>query len=322
MTPTEREIRDLLKGTLAKEAFDQKYGVGAADKFLAVSVSQKQTAEDVVEAEDDKKRGLIADTFVGAAEGVREGLESFGEGAFELGNTLREKGIPIPVFDIKNKEFVFDNDEIAKLREERGGSIGEKFFKKADDIMPDPERWTGALAQGVTQFGMGFVTGKKLINGATFALKPTQTVKTAKNLIASAFADGAFFNSYESRLSDLINEHAPYASNALTEYLAADPEDTFWEGRLKNTLEGGMIGGVAETIFLMARVYKAYRAAQKKKQVDELLNSKQFEEDANRLQELVEDLDESLKEAGDESVGQTKELKTNSNHTLSLSHNY
>ena len=91
MTPTEREIRDLLKGTLAKEAFDQKYGVGAADKFLAVSVSQKQTAEDVVEAEDDKKRGLIADTFVGAAEGVREGLESFGEATFELGNTLEKR---------------------------------------------------------------------------------------------------------------------------------------------------------------------------------------------------------------------------------------
>ena len=106
------------------------------------------------------------------------------------------------------------------------------------------------MAQGVTQFGMGFVTGKKLVNGATFALKPTQTIRTAKNLIASAFADGAFFNSYESRLSDLINEHAHYASNALTEYLAADPEDTFWEGRLKNTLEGAMIGGLAETIFL------------------------------------------------------------------------
>ena len=38
-------------------------------------------------------------------------------------------------------------------------------------------------------------------------------------------------------------------------------------------------------------------------------NSKQFEEDADRLQELVEDLDESIKEAGDESVGQTKEIK-------------
>ena len=35
--PTEREVRDLLAGTLAAEAFDQKYGAGAANKVIELN---------------------------------------------------------------------------------------------------------------------------------------------------------------------------------------------------------------------------------------------------------------------------------------------
>ena len=184
-------------------------------------------------------------------------------------------------------------------------------MSKIDDIMPDPERWTGGLTQGVTQFGMGFVTGKKLVTGLTYGVKAIPAVNTARNITAAAFADGAFFNSYEARLSDLINEHAPWASNALTDYLASDPEDTFWEGRFKNVIEGGAIGGLAETIFLMASLGKKVHDAKQKKNLEKLLNEEQFVKDTERLEELVTDLDSSIKEAADEKLAQTKELKTN-----------
>ena len=42
-------------------------------------------------------------------------------------------------------------------------------------------------------------------------------------------------------------------SNPLFDYLASDPDDTFWEGRFKNAIEGVALGGVAEGIFRTAR---------------------------------------------------------------------
>ena len=34
LQPSEREVRDLIAGTLAAEAFDQKYGIGASNNYL------------------------------------------------------------------------------------------------------------------------------------------------------------------------------------------------------------------------------------------------------------------------------------------------
>ena len=314
LQPSEREVRDLIAGTLAAEAFDQKYGIGASNEYLQLSQpSNVETVEDTVQQEEDK-RNWVKDIGVGAVKGVARGIEAATGAAAELGDTLREKGVPLPVFDITNKKFYFDQEEIEKLKERSGGSVGEQFTERLTDSLPDPERLTGNLTSAVTQFGLGFVTGKKLIGVGTLALKPKKFVtlyNSSKNVIAAAFADGAFFDGYESRLSDLINEHAPWASNSLTEYLAADPEDTFWEGRFKNVIEGGIIGGVADSIFLLARTYKRYRTAKKNKEVDKLLNDEQFVKDTDELTKLVGDLDSSIREADDEAIAASKEIETN-----------
>ena len=50
-------------------------------------------------------------------------------------------------------------------------------------------------------------------------------------MTASAFADAVVFDEHMPRLSDLALEFG--FDNALTEYLASDPNDSFAEGNLK-----------------------------------------------------------------------------------------
>ena len=53
-------------------------------------------------------------------------------------------------------------------------------------------------------------------------------------MTASAIADAVVFDEHMPRLSDMALEFG--FSNALTEYLASDPNDSFAEGRLKNAM--------------------------------------------------------------------------------------
>jgi hypothetical protein len=61
---------------------------------------------------------------------------------------------------------------------------------------------------------------------------------------AGAVSDLTVFDPNEGRLSDMLVEFdSPVLNNAVTQYLATDEDDTEMEGRLKNVLEGMLIGG-------------------------------------------------------------------------------
>ena len=71
-----------------------------------------------------------------------------------------------------------------------------------------------------------------------------------------AIADFTAFDEETGRLADMVNEHAPFLQNPLFEYLCSDPDDTFYEARFKNALEGAGIGGSVEAIFRTFRYIK------------------------------------------------------------------
>ena len=126
LQPSERAIRDLQSGTLSAEVFDQTYGLGASQDYLQLSQPITEETEEVKE----EQRGLIADTAIGVAEGVRTGINAFGEATQELGDTLREKGVNIPVYDIRNNKFLFDQEEIDKMNQNTSDALQEAL----DDI--------------------------------------------------------------------------------------------------------------------------------------------------------------------------------------------
>ena len=109
-----------------------------------------------------------------------------------------------------------------------------------------PDTVAGGLVRGVSQFATGFVgVGKFLAPVKGFQ----KLGSTTQSLVKGAGADFIGFDENSGRFVDMVNEYAPSLSNPLFDYLASDPDDTFWEGRFKNAIEGVALGGVAEGIF-------------------------------------------------------------------------
>ena len=81
-------------------------------------------------------------------------------------------------------------------------------------------------------------------------------------MAAGAVTDLTVFDPAEGRLSDMLVEFdSKVLNNAVTQYLATDEEDTEMEGRIKNVLEGMLIGGPLEILFGI----KAFKKAKKTK---------------------------------------------------------
>jgi hypothetical protein len=147
-----------------------------------------------------------------------------------------------------------------------------------------PDTVAGGLIRGVSQFATGFI-------GVGKFLKPVKAFQklgsTPKSLIQGAGADFVAFDENSGRFVDMVNQYAPELSNPLFDYLASDPEDTFWEGRFKNAVEGVALGGVAEGIFRTARYIKQKNAEKYSKKKP---NEKLLEEDRNFLKGFDENI--------------------------------
>ena len=59
----------------------------------------------------------------------------------------------------------------------------------------------------------------------------------------------------------LVEFDSPLLNNAVTQYLASDEDDTEMEGRLKNVLEGMIIGGPLE-VLMGIKAFKRQKATQ------------------------------------------------------------
>jgi hypothetical protein len=160
---------------------------------------------------------------------------------------------------------------------------GEGVYSLLDflsfDILPDAEdnfglgrsrSMTGSAIEGITQFGVGFVPGlgvasrlgkigsmglkvDKAIAVANKAgnLRKANALRFGKNFTSSgtagAVGDFLTFTHDEERLSNLLVQF-PELRNPVTEYLAADEDDGVIEGRLKNVIEGGILGSAFEGV--------------------------------------------------------------------------
>ena len=82
----------------------------------------------------------------------------------------------------------------------------------------------------------------------------------------------------------MLTDVAPQLENPLTDYLESDEDDTWYEARFKNALEGAGLGGAIEGTFRAFRWYK------NKKQLANGLHYKkeQLAEDEKILEETPE----------------------------------
>jgi hypothetical protein len=248
--------------------------------------------------EDNSERSLLSDIPTQVVGGVRDAVQStigFAEG---LGDTLGEKtNIGGLVFGKKADNGIVGYKSYDELvRDGDSNPLFGKFGTKDAIQLPEIDQAdtvVGGLTRGVTQFATGWITGGKLLRGASNQLSTSTAIKLAKGAKANpikaslgkgAVADTIAFDEETGRFSDIINEYTPSLANPLTDYLASDPDDTFWEGRFKNTLEGLALGGITEGLFRTARYIK-----NKKQQINnEKFDQKILEEDEKFLNEKSE----------------------------------
>ena len=123
-------------------------------------------------------------------------------------------------------------------------------------IFHQPEGLAENMTEGASRFVTGFIGPNKFFKAVGLG---GGVVKTGlRGMAAGGVSDLTVFDPNEGRLSDMLVEFdSPVLNNAVTQYLATDENDTEMEGRLKNVLEGMIIGGPLEILF----GFKAFKKA-------------------------------------------------------------
>ncbi len=133
-------------------------------------------------------------------------------------------------------------------------------------------------AFGAILEGIGAGTGKKA--AVTAALK-LSLKELAFETSRGAIADFAVFDGHEQRLADLMETHS-FLKNPIQQFLLSDEDDSDFEGRMKNLLEGAMLGASIDIFLGGIRGLRAWRrATAAAKAGDEILLT-------NSIDEMVE----------------------------------
>jgi len=133
----------------------------------------------------------------------------------------------------------------------------EEYSKKRQlPIFHQPEGLAENMTEGATRFVTGFIGPNKFFKAVGLS---GGLLKTGlRGMASGGVSDLTVFDPNEGRLSDMLVEFdSPVLNNAVTQYLATDEDDTEMEGRVKNVLEGMLIGGPFEILFGLKAFKKA-----------------------------------------------------------------
>lgn len=253
-------------GTLAEEfgakaaTSNQTEAPGPADQPAEQSSLLGRIASDVGTG--------LTEIVPAVGSGIKRGLNEVSQAAFDLGGWA-------------NKNIA----DLGTVEIGRNGVSWRRGMPEKNDLQipesvspPRPTTVTGGVAEGASQFITGYVLGGKLLKGVGFtAARLAPTAATAAVVDAAAttggklaysgtralFSGAAAFDPSEERLSNFINEDTPLG-NALTEYLAASPNDSRAEGRFKNAIENVILDVPLEAFFYAVKGIKAKRAGDTK----------------------------------------------------------
>lgn len=218
----------------------------------------------VQESEDPLYKRVIKDVGRGAVEAPRQivgGIVDAFESVADAGDKLLFSLGGIQILDEKG------NFDLAYMSPEEYAKLEEDGKTVVDALRPDAaESGTGALIRGAAQFVAPFVgVFSKAAKGIKAFDKFGKGATLARSAAAGATTDALAFDAHEARLSNFV-EQFPALKNPVTEYLAADPEDSEVEGRLKNAVEGLILGPLGEATFAGIKAIKQARAAKMPKE--------------------------------------------------------
>lgn len=165
----------------------------------------------------------------------------------------------------------------------------EELDENAVEIF-DTETMTGDITEGITQF----VTGFLMTRGAGKAAGMGTGVRA--NVVYGISGEQLAFDPHEERLSNLVEQY-PTLANPVTEYLAADPEDTEAEARFKMAIEALGMEGVGVALFSAIRGANRYRQGLKADPNDEKALQDWVDSQANNFDVSINELDLKMDKA-------------------------
>lgn len=207
---------------------------------------------DYVKAVGSGGLSIAGDLALGAGEAVPQAFGGIMDAFDEAAGALQDL-IPMPGVQLFDEDGNFDPSWLSASEMTESMDADKTLL---DLIAPkDARTVTGGLVRSTAQFLTGFLPGMKAARGIGLG-------KIAAGFAAGAIADAVVFDPHEARLSTWLNE-VPYLEAIVPDYLADhDPENqTAWEGRLKNAIEGAGLGAFAEGLFATFKYYKAQRLA-------------------------------------------------------------
>jgi hypothetical protein len=187
----------------------------------------------------------------------------------------------------------------------KGLDYGIRQFDEAQTITGEI---TGSLAQFIGPFGVAGGFRSKFF---------------AEGMIKGAIVDMSVWDRIDPRLSNLLYEDLDF-KNALFDYMRTKEDDTDLESRLKNMVEGVVLGGISDTLMLgIIKTYKTTKAALHKNysqnEVDEIIKGhvevmeegtdtkqvekvEQFTKQKEELEQFDEEQEQLLKELEEEFI--------------------
>jgi len=162
-----------------------------------------------------------------------------------------------------------------------GDLTGETGIETLDYVL-DPNnrlipRWyksktgVGIATEGIARFLGGFGLASKGLKAAGWANKVkkgnelveiSKKSKFARGMTAGAAADFFVIDPAEGRLTDMLAEFDnPYLDIVVFDYLKSEDDDSVLEGKVKNVIEGMMLGGLVEGALMIGM--RAMKAARK-----------------------------------------------------------
>ncbi len=248
------------------------------EKELLEQFNQKQPTQSAQPVQQNnfvpegKENNWLYDTAVVAPyEGARKFINSTGRLIEDLGDTLGEAtGIyGVALGEKANNGLIelvsYDEARAKGLKDPIFGEADKKDFNSIRGFFYDPSRpendyyttsMVGSFVEAGTQFLLGYATGGKILKQFGAVTPVTTAQKIAQTTTQGFIADVVAFDENSGRFADVITEFAPEFGNTYLKYLQTNKDDTWYEGRLKNGLEGIGLGLMAEVLFKVAKVSK------------------------------------------------------------------
>ena len=244
-------MAQVVNGITFPDSFTQEQ----IDEYFKTLNETQATEDTKPEETEEDKRGLLLDIPTQAVGGVVDAgksalrlIEGIGQdakrltgvGGFTFGDNASNGIIQYHSYD----DVINNNIKLPVSGDPT--KIGDSAF---EDVLPDVDEAdtaTGAVTRSISQFLSGWYL--------TAPVKPLQLVKgakvstqLAKTTTRGAVADFVAFDEETGRFMDMVNTQFPSLQNPLFEYLSSEgKEESFYEARFKNAVEGALLGNVLE----------------------------------------------------------------------------